>query len=60
MLGLVDWVVTTMGRPMLSAGVLLVCFLMLCAQIRLGIIGLIAAGGLALANWSTIVSFFPI
>lgn len=58
--GLLAWVVTTIGRPMLSTGVLLVCFLMLCAQIRLGVIALVAAGGLALANYQQIVSFFPV
>ena len=58
--GLIAWVVTTIGRPMLSAGVLLVCFLMLCAQVRLGVIALVAAGGLGLAYWQQIVSFFPV
>ena len=58
--GLIAWAVTTVGRPMLSAGVIFIAFLMLCASVRLGIIALVAAGGLALAYWQQIVSFFPV
>lgn len=56
--GLLAWVVTTVGRPMLSAGVIFVAFLMLCARVSLGVIGLVAVGGLALANYQVIAGFF--
>lgn len=58
--GLLAWVVTTIGRPMLGAGVLMVCLAMLCAQVRLGFIALVAAGGLGLAYWEQIRGFFPV
>lgn len=58
--GLIAWVITVVGRPLLSGGIIMVCFLMLCAQVRLGIIALVAAGGLGLAYWEQIRGFFAI
>lgn len=55
---LLQWVVTTIGRPMLNAGILLVAFFLLCARVSLGIIGLVAAGGLVFANYQQISGFF--
>ncbi|UEM08122.1 hypothetical protein JL101_035590 (plasmid) [Skermanella rosea] len=55
---LLNWVVTTIGRPMLNAGILLVAFFLLCARVSLGIVGLVAAGGLVFANYAQIAGFF--
>ena len=55
---LLQWVVTTIGRPMLNAGILLVAFFLLCARVSLGIVGLVAAGGLVFANYQQISGFF--
>jgi hypothetical protein len=56
--GLLNWVVTNIGRPMLNAGILLVAFFLLCARISLGVVGLVAAGGLVFANYAAIAAFF--
>ena len=55
---LLQWVVTNIGRPMLNAGILLVAFLLLCARVSLGVVGLVAAGGLVFANYAQIAAFF--
>ena len=55
---LIDWVVTTIGRPLLNAGILLVAFFLLCARVSLGIVGFVAAGGLVIANYQQISGFF--
>jgi len=55
---LLQWVVTTIGRPMLNAGILLVAFFLLCARVSLGIVGLVAAGGVVFANYQQISGFF--
>jgi hypothetical protein len=55
---LITWVVTNLGRPMLSAGVLLVAFLLLTARVGLGVVALIAAGGLVFANYQAIAGMF--
>lgn len=55
---LLQWVVTTIGRPMLNAGILLVAFFLLCARVSLGVVGLVAAGGLVFANYQQISGFF--
>jgi hypothetical protein len=43
---------------MLNAGILLVAFFLLCARVSLGIVGLVAAGGLVFANYQQISGFF--
>src|SRR4051794_36453908 len=55
---LLQWVVTTIGRPMLNAGILLVAFFLLCARVSLGIVRLVAPGGLVVANYQQISGFF--
>ncbi|GEO42619.1 hypothetical protein SAE02_67670 [Skermanella aerolata] len=55
---LINWVVTTIGRPLLNAGILLVAFFLLCARVSLGIVGFVAAGGLVIANYQQISGFF--
>ncbi|CAH2606358.1 conserved protein of unknown function (plasmid) [Rhodovastum atsumiense] len=55
---LIAWVQTHAGRPMLSAGVLLIAFMMLTARISLGVIAIVAGGGLLFANYAAIVGMF--
>jgi hypothetical protein len=55
---LLDWAVQTIGRPMLNAGIILVAFFLLCARVSLGVVGMVAAGGLVFANYQQIAGFF--
>ena len=55
---LLNWAVQTIGRPMLNASIILVAFFLLCARVSLGIVGMVAAGGLVFANYQQISSFF--
>lgn len=56
--GLISWAVSTIGKPMLYAGIIMVAFFMLCARISLGVVGMVAAGGLVFANYGAIAAFF--
>ncbi len=56
--GLLAWVTTNIGRPMLNAGILLIAFILLCARASLSVIGMVAAGGLTFANYAQISNFF--
>jgi hypothetical protein len=56
--GLLNWVVQSIGRPMLNGGILLVAFFLLCARVGLGTVGMVAAGGLVFANYEQIAGFF--
>ena len=56
--GLISWIVTTIGRPLLNGGILLVAFFLLCCRVSLGVVGMVAAGGLVFANYAQIASFF--
>ena len=56
--GLLACAVTMVGRPMLSAGELLVAFLLLACRANLLIVGGMAAGGLVLANYQQVAGFF--
>jgi hypothetical protein len=53
-----QWVVTTIGRPMLIVGVLLIAFFLLCAHVLLGIVGLVAVSELTFANYQQISGLF--
>lgn len=55
--GLIDWFVQTFGRPTVSLGVLAVIITMLCLQVRLTMIVLVASAGVALSYWRQIASF---
>lgn len=55
---LIAWVVTSIGRPMLNGGVLFVAFCLLCARVSLGVVGMVAAGGLVFANYASVSAFF--
>ena len=57
---LITWVVQSIGRPMLNGGILLVAFFLLCARVSLGVVGLVAAGGLVFANYAQIAAFFGV
>jgi hypothetical protein len=50
--------VTTIGCSMPKAGIMLVAFFLLCARVSIGIVGLVAAGGLVFANYQQISGFF--
>ena len=54
---LINWAVQTFMRPTISLGVLAVIVMMLCLQARLGLIGLVAAAGVAASYWRQIVGF---
>lgn len=54
---LLSWFVDTFGRPTISLGVLAVIISMLCLQVRLGFIALVAGAAVALSYWSQIVGF---
>lgn len=55
---LITWVVDSLGRPMLNGGVIFLAFCLMCARVSLGIVGMVAAGGLVLANYASIAAFF--
>jgi hypothetical protein len=55
---LISWVVQSIGRPMLNGGIIFLAFCLLCARVSLGVVGMIAAGGLVFANYASIAGFF--
>jgi hypothetical protein len=55
---LTAWVVSSIGRPMLNGGIIFLAFCLLCARVSLGIVGMVAAGGLVFANYAQIAGFF--
>jgi hypothetical protein len=55
---LITWVVSSIGRPMLNAGIIFVAFCLLCARVSLGVVGMVAAGGLLFANYASVAGFF--
>lgn len=55
---LISWVVQSIGRPMLNGGILFLAFCLLCARVNLGLVGMVAAGGLVFANYASIAGFF--
>lgn len=55
---LIAWVVQSIGRPMLNGGIIFLAFCLLCARVSLGVVGMIAAGGLVFANYASIAGFF--
>jgi hypothetical protein len=58
--GLIAYVMTTFGRPMVMAGVLLVGFLFITGRVGLGIVALIAAGALVISQYTTIAGMIGI
>jgi hypothetical protein len=56
--GLIDLVVTGIGRPMLNAAVLFIAFLLLALRANLLVVAGVAAGGFVFANYQTIAGYF--
>lgn len=52
--GLIAYVMTTFGRPMLMAGVLFLGFLFVTGRVGLGIVALIAVGGVIISQYQAI------
>ena len=58
MAGVVTWLVSNIGKPMLYAGILMLAFLLLGGRISLSTVAMVAAGGLVMANYGAIAGFF--
>ncbi len=58
MAGVVTWLVSNIGKPMLYAGILMLSFLLLGGRISLSTVAMVAAGGLVMANYGAIAGFF--
>lgn len=56
--GLVDWVVSNVGRPALNFGVVCVCLALMLMRAHMVWIGCVALGGFGLANYQEIAGFF--
>ena len=52
--GLIAYVMTTFGRPMIMAGVLLLGFLFVTGRIGLGIVAMVAVGAIVISQYQTI------
>ena len=52
--GLIAYVMTTFGRPMIMAGVLLLGFLFVTGRIGLGIVAMVAVGAVVISQYQTI------
>lgn len=52
--GLVNWGVTSFGRPLLNAAVAVACVMLMLMRASLGMIALVAIGGFGLVNYQTI------
>jgi hypothetical protein len=56
--GLISWVVTSLGKPMLYGGILMVGFLLMGGRMSLQTVAMVAGGGLLMANYGAIANFF--
>jgi hypothetical protein len=56
--GLIAWVVTNLARPMLYGGILMIGFLLLGGRMSLQTVGMVAGGGLLMANYGAVAGFF--
>lgn len=56
--GLISWLVTNLGKPLLYAGIIMIAFLLFGGRISMTTVACVAGGGLVLANYGAIASFF--